>query len=366
MPTAARDEIFISYSRHDVAWLQLLKVHLEPFVHGGRLRVWDDTRIPPGENWLAALLDALTRARVAVLLVSPDYLASPFVAREELPRILRAAEEGLRIAWIPVRASIVDTTAVGALQALRPPDQPLAALRGPAKDRALADIARRVCEVYEQPTEPVATKTARSAGVHVVTLERFGPAGHALVVLAEGSGRMSIGKSPDNDLVIDGDPHVSKVHALLERCGPAWCISDLGSYNGTFVNGVRLSSKHALADGDEIVIGRTRLVVRDESTRGDVTTEPLRAAPPRTAGEQRVLIELCRPYLSEQDFPRPPSARAIADALHVPDSVVKQHLDRLYVKFGIETEAGESRRVRLASEAIQRAAVTRRDLKEPG
>ena len=44
------------------------------------------------------------------------------------------------------------------------------------------------------------------------------------------------------------------------------------------------------------------------------------------------------------------------------DLVVKQHLDRLYDKFGIVTEAGGSRRVQLANEAIQTAAVTMLDL----
>ena len=259
----------------------------------------------------------------------------------------------------------MDKTALGALQAAQPPDKPLAALRGPAVDRTLADIARRICDAYEQPAEPEAATAVSRAGVNVVTLERFGPAGHALVVLADDHGHLSIGKSPDNDLVIDGDPAVSKVHALLERVSSAWCVSDLGSTNGTFVNGEPLSARQALADRDEIVIGRTRLVVRDESTRGDITTEPLRTAPPRTAGEQRVLIELCRPFLSGQAFARPPSVRAIADALDVRDSLVKQHLDRLYDAFGIQTEAGESRRVRLANEAIQSAAVTLKDLTEP-
>ena len=137
----------------------------------------------------------------------------------------------------------------------------------------------------------------------------------------------------------------------------------LGSTNGTFVNDDRVSAKHALADGDEILIGRTCLVVHDESTRGDVTTQPLRAPPPRSAGEQRVLVELCRPFLCRsRPSPTPPSARAIAETLHMRDSVVKRHLDRLYDAFDIQTEAGESRRVRLANEAIQSGAVTESSL----
>jgi hypothetical protein len=196
----------------------------------------------------------------------------------------------------------------------------------------------------------------------MATLERFGPAGHDLVVLDEARGRLSIGKSLDNDLPITDDPAVSRVHALLEHVGPAWCLTDVGSTNGTYVNGERLFAPRTLSDRDEILIGRTRLVVRDPAARAEATTEPLRAAPTRTAAEQRVLVELCRPVLSGRAFTPPSSVRTMAEALYVTDSAVKQHLDRLYDKFGIQTEPGESRRVRLANEAIQSGAVTLRDL----
>src|SRR5262245_49443356 len=196
----------------------------------------------------------------------------------------------------------------------------------------------------------------------VATLERFGPAGHDLVVLDEMRGRFTVGKSAQNDLVLDSDSAVSRVHALLEHVGPAWCLTDVGSTNGTSVNGERIFAPRTLTDRDEILIGRTRLVLRDPAARVEATTEPLRAAPARTAGEQRVLVELCRPVLSGRAFTPPSSVRAMAEALFVTDSAVKQHLDRLYDKFGIETNAGESRRVRLANEAIQSGAVTLKDL----
>jgi pSer/pThr/pTyr-binding forkhead associated (FHA) protein len=199
----------------------------------------------------------------------------------------------------------------------------------------------------------------------MATLERFGPSGHDLVVLDESRGRLSIGKNETNDLPIADDPAVSRVHAVLEHIGPAWCLTDVGSTNGTYVNGEKVFAPRTLADRDEILVGRTRLLLNDPAARGDVTTEPLRAAPSRTPGEQRVLIELCRPVLSGQAFTPPSSVRAIAEALYVTDSAVKQHLDHLYDKFGIRTELGESRRVRLANEAIQTGAVTLRDLSDP-
>ena len=196
----------------------------------------------------------------------------------------------------------------------------------------------------------------------MATLERFGPTGHDLVVLDESRPALSLGKNPDNDLVLDDDPSVSRVHARLERAGPAWCITDLGSTNGTTVNGERLFAPRTLFDRDEVLVGRTRLVLRDPTARGDVTTAPLKPPPDRTPGEQRVLVELCRPVLSGQAFTPPSSVRAIAHALFVTDSAVKQQLDRLYDKFDIYDAAGGSRRVLLANEAIQRAAVTLRDL----
>ena len=128
------------------------------------------------------------------------------------------------------------------------------------------------------------------------------------------------------------------------------------------MNGERLFAPRTLFDRDEVLVGRTRLVLRDPTARGDITTAPLKPAPARTPGEQRVLIELCRPVLSGQAFTPPSSVRAIADALVVTESAVKQQLDRLYDKFGIYDAAGGSRRVLLANEAIQRAAVTLRDL----
>jgi hypothetical protein len=196
----------------------------------------------------------------------------------------------------------------------------------------------------------------------VATLERFGPTGHDLVVLDETRGAISVGKSAENDLVLDGDPAVSRVHARLERLGPAWCITDLGSTNGTTVNGERLFAPRSIFDRDEVLVGRTRLVLRDPTARGDVTTAPLKPPPARTPGEQRVLVELCRPVLSGRAFTPPSSVRAIADALVVTESAVKQQLDRLYDKFEIYDNTGESRRVLLANEAIQRAAITLRDL----
>jgi len=49
--------------------------------------------------------------------------------------------------------------------------------------------------------------------------------------------RVTIGKGDENELAIDGDDTVSRLHAVLDRFAAGWCVTDLGSSNGTFVNG---------------------------------------------------------------------------------------------------------------------------------
>jgi pSer/pThr/pTyr-binding forkhead associated (FHA) protein len=67
----------------------------------------------------------------------------------------------------------------------------------------------------------------------------------------------SIGRSRDNDLWI-GDERASRHHARIDLEYGVFVISDLGSANGTYVNGQRVQ-RQALNDGDEIRIGDSRL-----------------------------------------------------------------------------------------------------------
>jgi FHA domain len=175
--------------------------------------------------------------------------------------------------------------------------------------------------------------------------------------------RTTIGKASENDVVLEQDPTASHLHAVLERFPAAWCVTDLGSSNGTWVNGERIWSAHRLRHGDEIRLGQTRLIFRDPLSAGGAATEAEDAPPGLTARERDVLVALCRPLLDRDMFTEPASTRAIADELVITQAAVKQHLANLYDKFGIQ--AGDShRRARLANEALRRGAVSLSQLRE--
>jgi len=76
-----------------------------------------------------------------------------------------------------------------------------------------------------------------------------------------GDKTITVGRRPESSIVL-GDPNVSRNHAEVRPHGMGYLLVDLGSTNGTRVNGVRVSNQ-ALQDGDEIMFGNT--VVRFES-----------------------------------------------------------------------------------------------------
>jgi hypothetical protein len=90
---------FISYSHVDVAWAQRFWVLLKPMVRRKRLRLWDDSQIRVGDEWHPAIEEAIERSRVALVLVSADFLASDYVMEQELPALVR---HGVRLAPVLV------------------------------------------------------------------------------------------------------------------------------------------------------------------------------------------------------------------------------------------------------------------------
>ncbi|HEV7999741.1 MAG TPA: TIR domain-containing protein [Planctomycetaceae bacterium] len=139
-----RSGIFVSYSHADHEWLELLQRHLAPYVFGEKLVLWDDTKIAPGADWVQEITNALDQARVAVLLVTPNFLASSFVMQVELPAILQRAGRDLTITWIPIRAAAYQATPLGQFQAAHDPSTPIASLPQAKQDVAMVSIAKMI------------------------------------------------------------------------------------------------------------------------------------------------------------------------------------------------------------------------------
>jgi hypothetical protein len=97
-------KIFISYSHKDEKFKDELVKMLAGLQRRGVIDAWQDRRIEPGAEWFKAIKQAINECEIALLLVSADFIASPFINGEELPDLLiRREKEGMTVIPIIVR-----------------------------------------------------------------------------------------------------------------------------------------------------------------------------------------------------------------------------------------------------------------------
>jgi len=115
---------------------------LSPLIRDGSLKEWDDTLIKTGAVWKEEIEKALASAKVAVLLVSANFLASDFIAKNELPTLLAAArDEGLKICWVYISSALYQRTEIANFQAAHDVNRPLDRMPRDERQAALSKIA---------------------------------------------------------------------------------------------------------------------------------------------------------------------------------------------------------------------------------
>ena len=143
-----RFSIFISYSHKDEKWRAEIEKHLQPYLQGGRIEAWSDQNIEPGQNWQVEIQNAIQRARIGLLIVSPDFLASSFIVNQELPYLLRAADEsGVQLLWVLTNDCAWVETPLRSIQAAHDVKKPLTKLRGHNRATVLTSIAAMISRI---------------------------------------------------------------------------------------------------------------------------------------------------------------------------------------------------------------------------
>ena len=141
-----RTKVFISYSHKDEDWKHRLSTQLQVLEEQGLLELWCDRDIESGRVWEEEINANLAAAKIAVLLISSNFLTSKFVMTKEVPYLLSQHEAaGMRIIPVLMKACVWEAVPwLRRLQMVPRDAKPVAELPEAQIDGALADVAREI------------------------------------------------------------------------------------------------------------------------------------------------------------------------------------------------------------------------------
>jgi hypothetical protein len=167
-----RRPIFISYAHADnedsdpkKCWLKRLLEFLKALVRQEDRTIFSDRDIKIGHNWHQHIQAHLNSAKAAVLLISPAYLASDYIANNELPVLLKnASENGVKILPILIAPSLFmhakfkyrdpkkgpQEFTLASLQAANPLSKTLLDMSEAEQDRVLLSVAEQLLEIVQE------------------------------------------------------------------------------------------------------------------------------------------------------------------------------------------------------------------------
>lgn len=145
-----RESVFISYSHSDDKYLKDIKRHFKPFLK--KINFWDDTNIKPGQEWKKEIEKAISKTKVAILLVSTDFLGSEFITTEEIPPLLQAAEEnGAVILTVILKPCLFEEfDNLNKYQAMNPPSKPVSKMDENEKEELYVNLVRQTKKILDQ------------------------------------------------------------------------------------------------------------------------------------------------------------------------------------------------------------------------
>lgn len=142
-----RNKVFVSYSHQDKEFLEDIKRHFKPFLK--EIDFWDDSKIKPGQKWKDEIKSAINECKVAVLLVSTDFLGSEFIATDELPPLLEAAEQnGAVILTVILKPCLFEEfESLNQFQAMNSPSKPVIKMDYAEKEELYVNLVRQAKRV---------------------------------------------------------------------------------------------------------------------------------------------------------------------------------------------------------------------------
>lgn len=148
-----RSKVFVSYSHFDKDILVDMQRHFKPFLN--QIDFWDDSKIEPGQKWKEEIRNAIDEAKVAILLVSTDFLGSEFISSHELPPLLESAEKnGTTILTVILKPCLFEMfDALNEFQAMNNPSRPISKMDENEREDLYVNLVRQTLKSLKEIKE---------------------------------------------------------------------------------------------------------------------------------------------------------------------------------------------------------------------
>lgn len=151
--------LFVSYAHEDEEWKKNVEAFLRILLVNSEahLEIWSDTKLKSGDDWKATIEEKLEAAKIAILIVTKDFLISDFIMREELP-VLLAREENQALRIIPLLARPCPWQEVPSIRRFQlktaANGQALSAVPPGQWEEVLTELVAEVREILAPPQPP--------------------------------------------------------------------------------------------------------------------------------------------------------------------------------------------------------------------
>lgn len=165
--------MFISYSHEDDKWLTKVLKNLKSLQrYYDNVDSWSDKKIMASDVWKDEIDKALGNATIAILLVSPDFMASDFITKEELQPILnKAVNEGTKILTLILRPTpLLEESGLLKYQAVNDPKKPFTGMTEYEQETVLVNLVEAIKKIIDA-NEPKKQKDAETSNHFVIADE---------------------------------------------------------------------------------------------------------------------------------------------------------------------------------------------------
>lgn len=146
-----RDQVFVSYSHKDRKWLERLNTSLRALERFTGIKAWSDLLILTGENWNDQINKALSSTKIAIFLVTDNFLSSQFIQENEMKYFFEVNKnQKIPIVWIAISSSLYHLTPLKDIQCANDPEVPLDTLSEAEQNIEITKICKKILKLMTE------------------------------------------------------------------------------------------------------------------------------------------------------------------------------------------------------------------------